>query len=149
MFGSAVAQNIIQDLTKEPGVPTPPPELRLAFQVHLKMWKGQIKKFSEDEIDANAFFQGCAPDRRVLGGKPRARVEKLGDEVEKEGVAAETRGGREEEETGKRSRRVGRKGEETQPSRKPVRKGRKPAEEQEDSEDDFQEKRSTRRTRQK
>ena len=83
MCGSVIAQNF-QELTKEPGVPSPPPELRLAFQVHLKMWKGQIKKFSEDEIDANAFFQGCAPDRRVLGGKPRARVEKLGDEVEKE-----------------------------------------------------------------
>ena len=38
MCCSVFAQNI-QELTIEPGIPAPPPELRLAFQVHLKMWK--------------------------------------------------------------------------------------------------------------
>ena len=69
MCGSAIAQNI-QELTKEAGVPSPPPELRLAFQVHLKMWKGQIKKFSEDEIDANAFSRDVLPiDESLVGSR--------------------------------------------------------------------------------
>ena len=69
MCVSVIAQNF-QELTKEAGVPTPPPELRLAFQVHLKMWKGQIKKFSEDEIDANAFSRDVLPiDESLVGSR--------------------------------------------------------------------------------
>ena len=82
MCGSVIAQNI-QELTKEPGVPSPPPELRLAFQVHLKMWKGQIKKFSEDEIDANAFSRDVLPIDESLVGSRGPELKNLATKLRK------------------------------------------------------------------
>ena len=82
MCGSAVAQNF-QELTKEPGVPTPPPELRLAFQVHLKMLKGQIKKFSEYEIDANAFSRDVLPIDESLVGSRGPELKNLATKLRK------------------------------------------------------------------
>ena len=82
MCVSVIAQNI-QEMTKEPGVPSPPPELRLAFQVHLKMWKGQIKKFSEDEIDANAFSRDVLPIDESLVGSRGPELKNLATKLRK------------------------------------------------------------------